>query len=176
MALKADRHELDTDISFFYNEGTAERGGVVVLDTVGSGAALDQAGAKVKYAVATNALFPVGILLNDVVNLDLTRQHINWHKDEVQKGGKVTLLRKGWVVTDRVYPGETPAAGGLAYVSHSGLIATSNHCTVTQDAGDVQGVSRVVGRFLSKKDEDGYVKVEISLPNVGVRSLDDIIG
>ena len=126
--------------------------------------------------MAISGIVPVGLLLNDMVNLDLTRQHINWHKDEVQKGGKVTLLRKGWVVTDRVYPGETPAAGGLAYVSHSGLIATSNHCTVTQDAGDVQGVSRVVGRFLSKKDEDGYVKVEISLPNVGVRSLDDIIG
>ena len=45
MALKADRHELDVDISFFYNEDTAERGGVVVLDTVGSGAAMDQAGA-----------------------------------------------------------------------------------------------------------------------------------
>ena len=96
MALKADRHELDVDISFFYNEGTAERGGVVVLDTVGSGAAMDQAGAKVKYAAATNALIPVGILLNDVVNLDLTRQHINWHQDEVQKGGKVSHRASRW--------------------------------------------------------------------------------
>ena len=68
MALKADRNELDVDISFFYNEGTAEKGQVVVLDTVGSGAAMDQAQSKVKIAAATNALFPVGILLNDVVN------------------------------------------------------------------------------------------------------------
>jgi len=183
MALKADRHELQTDISYFMNE-VATRGGIAILSTGGSGAAMDQSNALVTMAkvptttaaMAISGIVPVGLLLNDMVNLDLTRQHINWHKDEVQKGGKVTLLRKGWVVTDRVYPGETPAAGGLAYVSHSGLIATSNHCTVTQDAGDVQGVSRVVGRFLSKKDEDGYVKVEISLPNVGVRSLDDIIG
>ena len=180
MALKADRHELETDISFFYNEGTATRGGVVVLDTVGSGAAMDHAAAKVKYATATYGNYansvPVGVLLNDVVNLDLTRQHINWHKDEVQKGGKVTLLKKGWVVTDKIYPGNTPVAGGLAYVSHSGLIATSNHAVVAQDADDVLGVGRVVGRFLSKKDEDGYVKVEINLPNTNVPSVDDIIG
>ena len=37
MALKADRNELDVDISFFYDEGVATRGGIVILDTVGSG-------------------------------------------------------------------------------------------------------------------------------------------
>ena len=46
MALKADRYEESTDISFFYNEGVATRGGVVVLDAAAlagaSGAALDQ--------------------------------------------------------------------------------------------------------------------------------------
>ena len=98
MALKADRTELDVDISFFYNEGTATRGGIVIIDTVGSGAAMDQARAKVKYAQAAPTDKPVGVLLNDVVNIDLTRQHINWHKDEVQKGGKVTLLKKGTIV------------------------------------------------------------------------------
>ena len=144
MALKADRHELQTDISFFMNE-VATRGGIAILSTGGSGAAMDQ--------------------LNDMVNLDLTRQHINWHKDEVQKGGKVTLLKKGWVVTDKVYPGHSPAAGGLAYVAHSGLLATSNLAT---DQDDTVGATRVVGTFLSKKDEDGYVKVEISLPNNNV--------
>ena len=187
MALKADRHELQTDISFFMNE-VATRGGIAILtgdisgNSAGSGAAMDQSAALVTMkktpvttaAMAISGIVPVGLLLNDMVNLDLTRQHINWHKDEVQKGGKVTLLRKGWVVTDKVYPGESPAAGGLAYVSHSGLIATSNHAAVAQDADDVLGVGRVVGRFLSKKDEDGYVKVEISLPNTNVRSLDDI--
>ena len=42
MALKSDRYELQTDISFFYNAGTATRGCVVVHDTAGSGAAMDQ--------------------------------------------------------------------------------------------------------------------------------------
>jgi|TARA_B100000749_G_scaffold209045_1_gene164027 hypothetical protein len=156
MALKADRHELDTDISFFYNEGTAERGGVVVLDTVGSGAAMDQAGAKVKYAVATNALFPVGILLNDVVNLDLTRQHINWHKDEVQKGGKVTVLKKGWVVTNLI--AGTPAAGLGAFVDDG----TAGYIATAAEVADGKYIQ--IGRFMSTKDEDGYAKVEVNLP------------
>ena len=151
MALKADRNELDVDISFFYNEGTAEKGQVVVLDTVGSGAAMDQAQSKVKIAAATNALFPVGILLNDVVNLDLTRQHINWHKDEVQQGGKITILTKGTIVTDQI--SGTPTAGQTAYVADAGLIAG------TQD-----GTAVAIGRFLSTKDPDDFCKIAINLP------------
>ena len=43
MALKADRIEESTDISYFYNAGTATRGGVVCLDAVkASGASMDQ--------------------------------------------------------------------------------------------------------------------------------------
>ena len=84
MALKADRHELDVDISFFMNE-TAEKGQIVVFQQVGSGAAMDQAQALVTVAAADTTNIPVGVLLNDVVDLDLTRQHINFHKDEVQK-------------------------------------------------------------------------------------------
>ena len=156
MALKADRHELDVDISFFYNEDVATRGGVVVLDTVGSGAAMDQAGAKVKYAVATNALFPVGILLNDVVNLDLTRQHINWHKDEVQKGGKVSILKKGWVVTNMI--AGTPAAGLGAFVDDG----TAGYIATAAEVADGKYIQ--IGRFMSSKDEDGYAKVEVNLP------------
>ena len=168
MALKADRHELDVDISFFWNAAAAERGGVVVLDAVGSGAAMDQAGAKVKYAVATNALIPVGILLNDVVNLDLTRQHINWHQDEVQKGGKVSILTKGYVVTNKI--SGTPAAGEAAFVCDdtAGNIAT--------DAEITDGKKIIIGRFMSKKDEDDYAKVEINLPMPFQNTDDDTVG
>ena len=60
MALKADRHELDVDISFFMNE-TAEKGQIVVISTVGSGAAMDQAGALVTVAAATASTIPVGV-------------------------------------------------------------------------------------------------------------------
>jgi len=167
MALKADRNELDVDISFFCNDAdTTPRGGIVVIDTVGSGAAMDQAGAKVKYAAANGSSVPVGILLNDVVNLDLTRQHINWHKDEVQKGGKVSILKKGTIVTNMVDisdHGSAITAGQVAYASSGTAGYLSN--TYAHDVGDDEALA--VGRFMSTKDEDGYYKVEINLPNHG---------
>jgi hypothetical protein len=161
MALKADRHELQTDISFFMNE-TSTRGVCVVHNgTTASGAAMDQ-GVNLVDTPAAIAVtdVPIGILLNDVVDKDLTRTHLNHHKDEVQMGGKVTVLRKGWVVTNSIIG--TPAAGDRAFVDDDGLIgnhmypenalASGNHC---------------IGRFLTGKDEDDYCKVEVNLPNAG---------
>ena len=158
MALKADRHELDVDISYFYNAGTAERGGVVShtgTSVGGSGAAMDQANALVSYKQGAADVIPVGVLLNDVVNLDLTRQHINWHKDEVQKGGKVSVLKKGYVVTNMI-EGTPNTAGEPA-------------CLGDGDAGKIEpcdgsGTDVTIGRFMSLADEDGYYKVEINLP------------
>ena len=101
MALKTDRSTLQTDISFFMNEA-ATRGGVACLSTGGSGAAMDQGEALVTYAALPSGKVPVGLLLNDMVDVDLLRQHVNQHKDEVQKGNKVTLLQKGYVVTNNL--------------------------------------------------------------------------
>ena len=157
MALKADRYEESTDISFFYNEGTATRGGAVVLDAaLASGAAMDQGGNKVKYGTAG---VPVGILLNDVVNKDLTRTHLNQYKDEVQQGGKVTVMTRGWVLTNMIEDSIDPAAGEIAYVSAT-------------EAGDLTNVapgnsgSLAVGRWMSQKDADGYAKLYVNLPGI----------
>ena len=152
MALKPDRIELLTDISFFMTT-IAERGGVVsaVTSTTGVGVSMDDANAVVAYAAVASGAKPVGVLLNDVVNLDLTRQPINWHKDEVQVGGKVTLLRNGQVTTNMLVASITPSAGTDAYVGASGLIGTSSSNAVK------------VGQFLSGKDTDGYAKVSVNL-------------
>ena len=164
MALKSDRHELQTDVSFFMDEA-ATRGGVVVHgSTTGSGAAMDQGKAVVTYAATPSGKVPVGLLLNDMVDIDLTRQHVIWHQDESARGGKVTLLTQGWVVTDKIYPGDTPAVGNVAYVHHSGYISS----VITAAKGQFDRsmpTNLAVGRFLSKKDEDGYAKVSINLPN-----------
>ena len=112
---------------------------------------MDDANAVVEYAVAVSGK-PVGVLLNDVVDLDLTRQHINWYRDEVQKGGKVTLLRQGQVTTNNIVSGATPSAGVDAYVGASGLIGTSNASNAVK-----------IGQFLSAKDADGYAKVSVNL-------------
>jgi hypothetical protein len=129
---------------------TAERGGVVSHVTGGVGVAMDDADAVVAYEAVASGAKPAGILLNDVVNLDLTRQHINWHKDEMQVGGKVTVLRVGQVTTDKVTG--TPAAGDSAYVGPSGTVSTS---TAT-------GVAKI-GTFLSGKDADGYAKLSVNI-------------
>jgi hypothetical protein len=150
MALKSDRIELLTDISYFMNT-TAERGGVVSAVTSGSGVSMDDANAVVAYADNASGAKPLGVLLNDVVDLDLTRQHINWHKDEMQVGGKVTILRQGQVTTNLLVAGITPSAGAPAYVGNSGLIGTSSTNAVQ------------VGSFLSGKDADGYAKVSVNI-------------
>jgi hypothetical protein len=163
MALKTDRSTLQTDISFFMNEA-ATRGGVVALSTGGSGAAMDQGSALVTYAGLPSGKVPVGLLLNDMVNIDLTRQHLNQHKDEVQKGGKVTLLQKGYVVTNNL-EGTSPSAGDAAFLAHSGNLSVTD---LSNDDSDADGSTRVVGRFLSGVDEDGYAKVFIDLPNTNL--------
>jgi hypothetical protein len=142
----------------------ATRGGVVSLSTGGSGAAMDQGAALVTYSAVPSGAVPVGLLVNDMVNIDLTRQHLNQHKDEVQKGGKVTLLTKGYVVTDML-EGTSPSAGDPAYLAHSGRLAVSD---LSSDDADADGSTRVVGRFLSSVDQDGYAKVFIDLPNTNV--------
>jgi hypothetical protein len=153
MALKSDRIEAYTDISYFCNDTTAERGGIMVHGTgvAGSGAAMDDSNAVVTYAALPSGRAPAGLLLNDVVSLDLTRQHINWHRDEVQTGSKVALLRQGQVLTNLIVAGTTVGPGSGAYVGASGLLTS-----VTSP-----GVK--VGTFLSARDADGYAKVDINL-------------
>lgn len=154
MALKPDRIESHTDISYFMNE-VAERGVIVVHETStsGLGPAMDDADAVVRLPNNTGGSGeqPAGLLLNDVVNLDLTRQHINWHQDEMQIGGKVTLLRQGQVTTNMIESGVNPAPGDKAYFTIDGELSTTS-TNSTQ-----------VGRFLSSKDSDGYAKVDVNI-------------
>lgn len=150
MALKPDRVEHLTDISFFKNDAVAERGIIVAHSTGGSGAAMDDALAQVADVGSTGDL-AAGLLLNDVVNLDLTRQHYNMMKDEVQLGGKVTLLRRGTVVTDQV--SGTPVVGEAVHFAADGRLVTSSELATSQQ----------VGRWLGVLDADGYAKCEINI-------------
>jgi hypothetical protein len=162
MALKADRIHGDSQIDFFMNE-VAERGKIACFSTVGSGAAMDQALQLATCTYTTiSGVRPIGILMCDMVNNDLTRMHENWHKEEVQIGGKVTIWSKGVVVTNQIYPGHTPAVGSPAYLAPSGFIAVS--LLQTESGPDFARDVHSIGRFMSTKDEDGYAKVSINLP------------
>lgn len=160
MALGPNRSPVLDDISAFMTS-TAERGGIVSLaTTTASGVALDQSAMTVGYSATLSGVKPFGILMCDVVNKDLSQTHLNFYKHEVQVNSKVELMRDGWVETNMIYPGHTPVPGGKAYVGHSGYIAASN---VATDDSDPTGANKVIGRFDTAKDEEGFCRVRVTL-------------
>lgn len=157
MALKSDRNSFNNGarIDFFMNE-VAERGGIASFSTGGSGAAMDQARQLATYAANPSGARPIGILMGDMVNIDLTRQKLNPYKEEVQIGGKVSLGDKFEVVTNMIQPGVTITAGQTAFLHASGYVTNNNH---------LDHSNNVVGRWMSGKDENGYAKLSVNLPN-----------
>ena len=152
--LKPNRsYEVFDDVSFFCDT-VSERGKLVVFDTSvgGSGASLDNPQAQVSVLAGStpSGTIPAGVLMQDVVNKDLTQTHLNFHKDEVQINGKVTVRTKGWVVTNNV--SGSPTVGAPAYYN------SVSEFTPTAAGGVPQ-----VGKFLSKLDSDGYAKISIDL-------------
>jgi len=160
MALKPQRTQGLWDISAFMNS-TAERGGIVSFSSAtASGVAMDQAEMTVDYVANPSGVVPFGMLMQDVVNKDLTQTFLDPYKDEVQVGSKVATQSICEVTTDRIYPGHTPSAGSTAYIGHSGYIASAD---VANDDSDSTGATRIVGQFRSAKDENGFAKVRINI-------------
>lgn len=149
MALKPDRIELadGSRIKYFMNE-VAERGVIVNFDAPG-GEGMDNPDATVSLPSGASGN-PAGVLMNDVVSLNLTRQHKNQHVDEVQVGDKVDLLRRGYIRTNMIVDGDDPAAGDPAYYDTDGLF--------TVDTGSDQ-----VGVFTSPLDAEGYAEIEVNV-------------
>lgn len=156
MALKPDREFNEvTDITNYWYESqtSAEKGGVASVVTQGSGVALDDSTNVVSYAANPSGAIAKGLLLQTVSPaLSTTRDFINHEAQEARPGDKVTLVRKGWVVTDMIPSGVTPGAGSGAYLAASGMISTA------QAAGAPQ-----VGRFETSKDSDGFARVFIDI-------------
>lgn len=160
MSLKGDRWELMTDMSFFGNS-VMTRGGIASLSTLGSGAAMDQSQALIAYAANSSGAFPLGILLNDMVNIDLTRQHINYYQDQTIQGGKLTVGRKGYWITNSLTQGVAAiAVGDIAVLTSSGSIM---NVARSSSYNWNYALTPKVGSFLSTADEDGYAKVSIEL-------------
>lgn len=164
MALKPDRKITDgTDISFYCNQ-LNEKGAVMVFDTVGSGAAMDDNTAVVKRPTVLNGSGEVvaGILLCDVVSGDLTKTHLNAQRDEVQVGSKVTLLRRGWITTNMI-SGTVTKGHGAYPAGADGTGTLQSLAPTTVGAFSVSSAIPRVGTWLSTKDSDGYAKLEVNL-------------
>lgn len=177
MALKPDRsnHPVD-DISYFMYS-TGERGGIAVQTTgyfeavgvPGSGGAMDSSAQRVEYAAQPSGRTPIGMLMQDVVNIDLARQVLNPYKSEVQIGDKVTLVRKGFAVTNYFEAGAGPT-GSIPvdlYLGPTGTLSTTNPNFSHTISGIVVKGTAVpkIGQAMSRKDADGYAKVYIELPS-----------
>lgn len=156
MALKPDRNILETDISLVCND-VHEKGKVLVYGAAASGAGVVEPG--VCSLVSNPSGYKVaGLSLANFVNIDQTRYHRNFHKDEQVIGEKAPLLRKGYVVTDQIASGTSPTAGSKAYLTSNGQLTP----TVSATGGEV--ATPPVGEFATSKDENGYAKVYIELP------------
>lgn len=157
MALKPDRQTDDWEMGYYIN-AAASAGYIVSGSTAASGADLDSDTNAVTVATAPSGAVPIGVLMEDVVSLDLTRYPTNWHKPEIAVGGKPSILRKGWVVTNAVATGASATAFSTAVLGHSG-------CVFNAPTGwNVTHVNYpYVGKFLSNKDSDGYVRLQVDL-------------
>ena len=153
MALKPDREELVQDISYYMDE-VAERGGIATVLTTGSGGGwkttMGDTNNVVTYAASATNKVPAGILLNDMVPVEFVTGMTGrqGQRDEMPVGGKCTLLRRGWITTNKI--SGTPVGSEKAYVGASGLI--------TPTSGGAP-----IGRFMGSKDEDGYARVSVLL-------------
>ena len=158
MALLPYRIEVNNgayvNVDNFMN-GTGEAGTIVVYDTSvsGAGSSFDNANSLVKLSAvaAGSGEKPAGMLLLDVVNKDLSPTHLNFYKRETQVGGKGAIAKRGTFVTNSIPAGVNPAPGDAAYFTNGGFF----HTTSTN--------STRVGTFVSSRNSDGYVKVDLTI-------------
>jgi len=155
MSLKMDRQVDAVELGYFLNE-TASRGVVVSAPSHGaSGIAMEDTLSIATVAANSSGAKPLGILGQDVVNLDLTRTNVNWHKDQAQKGDKVTIFTKGWFVTDQTF--------GTCTAGEEAVLASSGAVTNKAASGHDEEVNPTVGRFRTSKDQAGFAKLYIDL-------------
>jgi hypothetical protein len=154
MALKPNRHILESDITLVCNDAH-ETGTVLVYSTSMSGVGVYNPGI-VTVAANSSGKIPAGVSLSNFVNIDQTRQKRNFQRDEQVIGEKAPLVRKGWVVTDRIASGVSASidAGVTAYVGANGLLTPT------------ASTNPKIGQFAGKVDADGFVKVYVNLPVV----------
>lgn len=158
--LLGDRNILETDTTNICNSVVPQKGACATYLTAGSGSAINDVNQGfVALPSNPSGLTPAGIFLSTFVNIDQTRQHRNFHKDEQVVGEKAPLMTKGWLVTDQVLG--TPTVGQTAYIS-----ATSGFLTPTVSATGGIAATPKVGMFKSVADENGFVKVEVQLPAI----------
>ena len=152
MAIKGPRNfslGADSEISYFMNE--AAEAGIIVVYTADdiTDLSLDNAANEVAIPTDNDDGYPAGLLLQDVLDLDLTYSAGPLWGTQALVGEKVELAKGGWYQTDKLKSGDTPERGEDAYYAADGELSTS-------------GIHRV-GEFESGVNSEGFVRVRIQL-------------
>lgn len=151
MALKPDREILQTNVRFRIESGKdAERGTILVADSTDGVAAKPSTTALSDLGTER----PLGLLLDDVENIDASVRPQIWSRNVVSRGSEVSLLTKGRVLTNLIKAGVTVAQGETAYLAASGYVSNAEHVT---------GSGIIVGYFESAKDADGYAHLYVDI-------------
>jgi len=163
MALKPDRQVIQYDLMYFAS-GTFSPGMVVFQAAPPGSGGMDEGAQKayiptnVAGGTGPSGLIPLGISLSEVVNIDQATAFLNPFKSQLQTGDKVAIGVKGDFRTNMLY-GAAVATGAtypvVAYAAISGLL--------TDQSGYAGSGWPVVGKFLSRRDADGYARVRIDL-------------
>lgn len=154
MALRPDRELTKWEMGYKAGAVAAVKGGLVSATTPTSGVGYNGVGVAT-YAANPSGAMVLGVALDEVVDYG-TKLVRNPYAETVNVNDALSIGKEGWIVTDMVYPGQTPTAGQPAYLGHSGYF--SNTQTPAQ--------APKVGRFETAKDEDGFAKVSLNIPLV----------
>lgn len=157
MALLGPRVELETDIS---NKclTVASAGVGLCVTTSGSGVNLGDSAGAVSLAANPSGLAFAGPLLHEVADIDETKFHRNYHKEQSLINEPCTIGRKGRWTTDKI--SGTPTRGDIAYLT------TNGNFTPTMSATGGLVATPKAGNFRSAKDESGFAEIEFNLPLV----------
>lgn len=146
MALGPNRQQFETRIRYAMNQ-VAERGGIVCASTTAG---------EVQYAATPTgtSVLPLGILLDDVEDLNYDRHPEYLQRNVVDVGSMVGIANRGEYQTNLI--SGTPTQGQAAYLHQSGYVSP------TQLSDGVNPAPRV-GTFLTAKDANGYATVYVDL-------------
>lgn len=164
MALKPDRGDSrNTEIRFACGTQAAA-GEILIYQTAasgvyGPGSGTLTVGGKPTVIKQTNpsGTKPAGMVLHDVISIDESQTHRNYHKYVHKIGEPCEFSKEGWFSTNSYVGSPTP--GATAYLGASGLL-----CVTPSAAGGLVA-NPVVGEFEGVPDEDGYVSVRLTLPH-----------
>lgn len=146
MALGPNRQVFQTTIKYAVNE-VAERGGILSASTT--------AGAATYLTVPTGStVYPLGILLCDVEDMNFDRHPEYLQREVVDVGSQVGIANKGEFQTNLVVG--APTQGQPAYLHPSGYVGATRLTDGVNPAPQV-------GKFRTGLDANGFASILVDL-------------